>query len=477
MTRFYSIRFRLTASFLAIILAVMIIISLFLYNTLERYYMNNFADNLERSGFLASEFVAGHLRGQVDSIRLSALAENMSRQSQARIIFIDQQGIVVGDSTRVGGLLNQALEHQEVSDALNGAVSSSIVFNERIQQPVMQMAVPVQEADGNVLGAVFLSASLEDVDRILNDIRRFLFLATVLAIGIVGGGSIALARRFTGPLEKVTAAARKMSEGKLDQHIEVTSGDEIGRLADQFNVMAKRLNYYTSNLKKFAADVAHEVRTPLTTMGLLTKALKEHEMEPEQQREFITDLDNELERLTALVNDLLELSKLDKNDIDMEEVNLTQFLKDMIADYQYRFLHAGLDLQDDIPDDDSMVYAAPLQLRQVVSNLMDNALNYTPAGGAVKVSLLREKNEEVTVRISDTGCGIPEEDLNYIFERFFRVDRARSREGGGTGLGLAIVSEIIAKHGGRVWVESEEGVGSTFYFALPLANRQDVMKS
>ncbi len=468
MTRFYSIRFRLTATFLAIILAVMGIISLFFYNTLERYYMNNIEESLERSGYLASDFVVGHLRGQIDSVRLSALAEDMSRQAQARVLFTDQQGVVVGDSIRVGGLLNQALDHQDVQAALEGNVSSRVGYSERIQHQVIQVAVPVLEEGGQVTGVVLLSASLEEVYRTLYDIRRFLFLATVIAMAVVGGGSAALAHRFTGPLESLTSAARKMAEGKLDQHIEISSADEIGRLAEQFNIMAKRLSYYTNNLKKFAADVAHEVRTPLTTMGLLTKALKEHEMEADQQQEFINDLDDELERLTALVNDLLELSKLEKNDIEPEKVAFDSLLRDMIGEYQYRFLHAGLELIDNLPDEEFVLYGAPLQLRQVVSNLLDNALNYTEAGGTVTVSLEKEENELV-VKVEDTGCGIPEEDLSYIFERFFRVDRARSREGGGTGLGLAIVSEIVAKHGGRVWVESEEGVGSRFYFSLPLA--------
>ena len=469
MTGFYSIRFRLTTTFLVIILAVMLIISFFLYSTLERYYMNNFSDNLKRSGLFASEFVVGHLRGQVDSVRLSAIAENMSRQSEARVIFTDRQGVVVGDSLRIGGLLNQGLDHEDVRTALNGTVSSSTSYNDSIQQQVVQMAVPVKEDDDTIIGVVFLSASLEGVNRILEDIRRFLFFSTVLAMAVVGGGSVILARRFTSPLEELTAAARKMAEGKLDQHIEFSSGDELGRLAEQFNLMAKKLNYYTGNLKKFAADVAHEVRTPLTTMGLLTKALKEHEMEPEQSKEFIDDLDNELERLTALVNDLLELSKLEKNNIEREDVNLNLFLRSMIGENQYRFIRANVDLSDDIPEQGYVVCVAPLQLRQVVGNLLDNALNYTPSGGEVSVSLYREGTDAV-VKVEDTGCGIPEEDLNYIFERFFRVDRARSREGGGTGLGLAIVSEIIAKHSGRVWVESEEGQGSRFYFALPLVD-------
>lgn len=467
MIRFYSIRFRLTATFLAIILAVMIIISFFLFNTLELYYMNNLEESLERSGLLASEFVAGHLRGQVDSVRLSTLAENMSRQAQARVIFTDQQGIVVGDSMRIGGLLNQTLENELVKNALEGNVNSSLGYSESIQHQVIYMAVPVEEADNTVTGVVFLSTSLEDVDRTLDDIRRFLFLATILAMAVVGGGSVALARRFTGPLEGLTEATRKMAEGKLDQQIDFSSGDEIGRLAEQFNIMARRLDYYTSNLKKFAADVAHEVRTPLTTMSLLTKALKEHEMEPEQQKEFIEDLDSELDRLTALVSDLLELSKLEKNDIQLEGIMLDHLLRDVIGEYQYRFARAGLDLIDNISGQAVKIKGAPLQLRQVISNLLDNAMNYTSAGGTVTVTLFLEETKAIT-KIEDTGCGIPEEDLNYIFERFFRVDRARSREGGGTGLGLSIVSEIIDKHGGKVWVESEEGVGSTFYFSVPL---------
>jgi signal transduction histidine kinase len=476
MTRFYSIRFRLTAYFLAIILAVMIIISLFLYSNLENYYISNYINSLERSAYLASDFVVGQLRGQVDSVRLSTLAENMSRQSQSRVIFTDDQGLVVGDSLRVGGLLNQNLEHKDLKQALQGTTSYSIVYNENIDIDTMQMAVPVIEPDGTINGAVFLSASLEEVYHILYDIRRYLFLATLLAMAVVGGGSIILARRFTGPLEQLTLATKKMAEGNLDQHIDFTSGDEIGRLAEQFNIMARKLSYYTNNLKKFAADVAHEVRTPLTTMTLLTKALKEHEMEPEQRKDFINDLDGELERLIALVNDLLELSKLEKNNIEFQEVEFNAFVRNIIGENQYRYSRAGLELLDNIPEEIIVVKGAPLQLRQIIGNLLDNAYNYTPAGGTVSVTLFREGLEAITM-VEDTGCGIPEDDLSFVFERFFRVDRARSREGGGTGLGLAIVSEIVAKHGGRVWVESEVDTGSRFMFALPLVLESHVSKS
>ena len=476
MTRFFSIRFKLTASFLVIILAVMVIISIFLYNFLESYYLSNFADTLERSGLLAANFVTGQLTGQVNSLRLSVLAENLSRQSQARVLFLSSDSLVVGDSTRVGGLLNQTLEQEDVLAALKGRLSSSVAFSEKSGQKVMQMAVPVAEDDNLVTGVVFLSSSLEEVYHTLYDIRRFLFISTVLAMAVVGTGSVILARRFTGPIEELTQAAHKMAEGKLDQHIEVRSGDEIGRLAEQFNLMAKRLNYYTSNLKKFVADVAHEVRTPLTTMSLLTGALKDHEMEPAQRREFVDDLDHELERMVALVNDLLELSKLEKEQIALEEIDLGSLLVNILEESHYRFARAGLELAAEFEEADFLVQAAPFQLRQVLVNLLDNALKYTDPGGRVTVALSRENNEAV-VMVEDTGSGIPQDDLNFIFERFFRVDQDRSREKGGTGLGLAIVSEIMTRHNGRVWAKSEEGKGSKFFFALPLLNKKDVKKA
>jgi len=469
MTGFYTIRFKLTAIFLFIILAVMIINSFYLYSNLEQYYMKNLSDNLQRFGFLASDFVVGHIRGQIDYVLLSSIAENLSRQAQARVIFINQQGTVVGDSEKIGGLLNQPLEHENVQAALTGTVSSNISYSERIQHQVMQMAVPVKDLEDDVIGVVLLSASLESVYQTLNDIRRYLYYSTVWALLVVGGGSVLLARRFTNPIEELTEAARLMADGKLEQHIEFSSNDEIGRLANQFNHMANRLNYYTGNLKKFAADVAHEVRTPLTTMGLLVKALKEHDLNKEEQEEFIGDLDNELDRLTALVQDLLELSKLDKISPEPEDIRLDMLIKSFVKNNSLRFKQAGITLTVNLEEEPIIVCGMPSQLWQVLGNLVDNALNYTQQGGSVAFSLYRQGLEAV-FSIEDTGCGIPQKDIPYIFERFFRVDPARSREKGGTGLGLAIVSEIITKHGGRVWVKSIEGSGSSFFFSLPFKN-------
>jgi signal transduction histidine kinase len=470
---FHSIRSRLTVTFLAIIAAVMIITSLFLYNLLERYFFNSMLESLTRSGFEASRNVAGHLREQTDTVRLSAYAESASRLAGARVIFINRQGAVIADSVRVGGLLGQTLDREEIATALVGEVGSSILVSERTGQRVMQVAVPILEEGSDPLGVVFLSASLqeiyggEQVRGILEDLRRYLLLATLIAVAVVGGGSVVLARRFTGPLEVLAKAARRMGEGDLDQQIEVSSRDEIGHLAEQFNLMASRLNYYTSNLKHFASNVSHELRTPLTSLSLIAKSMKDYEMDLEQQQEFLEDMDQELDRLIALVHDLLELTKLEEGKQQHDTFCLVELLRELTAQLDPRFDRQDIRLITDLPSHPVWVDGSPPQLRQVVHNLLDNALKYTSAGGWVRISLWQD-NEEVGVKVEDTGSGIPERDLPNVFERFYRVDQARTREMGGTGLGLAIVKETISAHGGRIWVESEEGKGSAFYFTLPV---------
>ncbi len=472
MFRFRTIRSRLTVTFLLVILAVMLFVGFILDQLMEDYYIKSLKDNLIRSGTLAGQFVAGQLKEQVDPVRLSWLAENFSRQMNARVIFVNNKGIVIGDSVRVGGLLGQLIDRDELTAAFAGETGISIQYSELSKQKVMQVALPVQEEEGELVGAVFLSASLQEIDRIIADIRGFLTLATLLAAVLTGIGAVFLARRFTGPLELLTEAAESMAEGKLEQRISVKSVDEIGRLADRFNLMAEQLNYYTKNLRNFVANVAHELRTPLASLSLLTKSLKDYEMEPEQRQEFLDDLDHEMDRLIALVRDLLELTTLEGGETRQEQFALDEMVRDLIRQAVPRFDRQDIRLLSDLPAGEFLVSGSRLQLRQVLHNLLDNALKYTPSGGWVKVTLWREE-EVAGAKIEDTGCGIPEKDLPFIFERFFRVDRARSREMGGTGLGLAIVKETVEAHGGRVWVESKEGEGSAFCFTLPLL-RKDV---
>lgn len=221
---------------------------------------------------------------------------------------------------------------------------------------------------------------------------------------------------------------------------------------------------------EFVANVSHELKTPVTAVkGFAETLLSGALYNFRAAEEFVNIIYEEAERLSRLIHDLLELSKIESKGfrLRIEPVELDREITRIVDKLKPQFIKKGLALSTDLPPEPVIVKADRDQIEQVLLNLLDNSLKYTPSGGEVEVSLRREGNEAV-VAVRDTGIGIPREDLPRIFERFYRVDKARSRKLGGTGLGLSIVKHIVEAHRGRVWVESELGKGSTFYFSLPL---------
>jgi len=223
--------------------------------------------------------------------------------------------------------------------------------------------------------------------------------------------------------------------------------------------------------RDFIASISHDLRTPLTNMRAITDTLKGGAIDDEKvARDFLNRIDAEVERMTQIVLELLQMSRIEAGSLrlKLEAVDLSVIVRDiterlkLLADRQK--LTIAVDTNENLP----LVRADGEQVQQVLVNLLHNAIKFTPAGGSVTISTSSDA-ESVTVGVSDTGIGISREDLPHIFERFYKADKARA--GGGTGLGLAIAREIIELHGGRIWVESKEGKGSTFSFSLPLQNK------
>jgi two-component system, OmpR family, phosphate regulon sensor histidine kinase PhoR len=223
--------------------------------------------------------------------------------------------------------------------------------------------------------------------------------------------------------------------------------------------------------KDFVANVSHELRTPLSVIkGYIETLVDGHRDMPIEQREkFLATIQRHTERLNSLLEDLLTLSRLESINpgLRRESLDLPGLIGDIVEDYRARPAAAGHKLNFAPDQVVERVLADPLKVTQVLENLIDNALKYTPKGSVIEISVL-QRESEIEVRVADTGPGIPESDLPHIFERFYRVDKGRSREKGGTGLGLSIVKHIVQLHGGRVWAESQVGKGTTFFFSLPL---------
>jgi signal transduction histidine kinase len=283
-----------------------------------------------------------------------------------------------------------------------------------------------------------------------------LFLARLLAIGM------------TKPLRDMAAATNRMAQGDYSVRVETASRDEVGQLAAAFNRMSGELADVERLRRDLVANVSHELKTPLSALRAHLENLQDGVERPDPQT--LQVMLQQTDRLGRLVDQLLDLSRLESGDVPLEpeSVRLGPLVDQVLHEVGVSSGASGVHLESRVGDDLPAVWADRERVHQVLLNLLDNAVRFTPPGGDVTVSADRE-NGHMAVSVTDTGPGIPPEHLPRLFERFYRVDPARSRGDGGTGIGLAIARSVVEAHGGRIWAESEEGRGSTFTFELPVA--------
>jgi two-component system OmpR family sensor kinase len=296
----------------------------------------------------------------------------------------------------------------------------------------------------------------------------FLLLVPIaLAVSIFGG--LALAHKSLQPVDEITTRARRITAENLDQTLPVRNvNDEIGRLTATFNDMIQRLHDSFAQVRQFSADASHELRTPLTVMrGEIELALR-GKLRPQQYRTVLESSLEEILRMTSITDNLLLLAKAEQGTLDVHfsEVNLQSLVDELYEDSEVlaEQKHIAVSLQENAP---ITIVGDRDRLRQLFLNLVDNAIKYTPEGGAVTLATRRQDGTAL-FQIHDTGIGIPPGDVEKIFNRFYRVDKARSREQGGTGLGLSIAKWIAELHRGTITVTSEVNKGSTFTVTLPL---------
>ncbi|CUS99839.1 sensor histidine kinase [Candidatus Chrysopegis kryptomonas] len=307
---------------------------------------------------------------------------------------------------------------------------------------------------------------IDEIDHALANLFRILVLLipVALLISIVGG--IFLAGRSLKPVDDIVKTAREITAGNLSRRIpEPRSNDEIARLIKTLNDMIDRLEKSFERMKQFSADVSHEFKTPLTIIrGEIELALSGNKRANELKKTLVNILD-EVVRLSNMVDDLLTLYKSDVGQIkfDFKEIELDVLLKDLLDDVAVLAEGSGVKIKVGKLEK-AVVSGDEMRLKQLFLNLIDNAIKYNKIGGEVLISV-ENKNGFVEVSISDTGIGIPDEEINLIFERFYRVDKARSR--GGVGLGLSIAKWIVESHNGKIEVESKLGQGSKFKVILP----------
>ncbi len=300
-----------------------------------------------------------------------------------------------------------------------------------------------------------------------NEAQMYAALAAILAALVVG---LYFSRRVIAPVRVLSSATQRIADGRYDERVQVHGSDELAQLAARFNQMAQKLDQIESMRRRLIGDVSHELRTPLTAIKGSMEGLMDGVLPPTDETYQL--IHGEADRLNRLVDDLQELSRVEARayELDIRPIDVSALGRSVAkrlmpqADSKEIALH--LELAPDLP----RVLADEDRAVQVLTNLTGNALQYTPGGGRVSI-VAKRSNGEVQISVRDTGIGIPPEHLAHIFDRFYRVDKSRSRRaGGGSGIGLTIAKALVEAQGGRLWAESAgEGQGSTFTFALPAA--------
>ncbi|NOH01208.1 MAG: heavy metal sensor histidine kinase [Chloroflexi bacterium] len=327
---------------------------------------------------------------------------------------------------------------------------------------------PVLDSTGQVIGWLEAAQSLETVDKTLDDLTSQLLLGIPLLLLLAGAGGYFLANRALSPVEQITNAAQSINLQDLSRRIHYQGAmDEVGRLARTFDQMLARLQDSFERERRFTSDAAHELRTPLTVLKGQIEVTLNRARSSAEYEDKLRELLEQVERLIRLSNALLFLSRSDQNRVDLKpaDVNLTGLLGVLIEQFQPIADKKNLRISTHLADELSVRGDNDLLIR-LFMNLLENAVRYTPADGEVQVSAGGEAGR-VRVEVHNSGEGISSEHLPHLFERFYRVDEARSSRSGGSGLGLAIAYEIVRLHGGEIAAHSEPGRGVTFTVYLP----------
>ena len=359
-----------------------------------------------------------------------------------------------------------------ISEAIIKCLKGEGASNSLKDAGYIEIIVPIEdkgEERNRVVGAMLTSVSTDSIMSGYEYIQSRAFLLEILAMVVIFGFALLLSRKMLKPFEKITDAINDVKNGFTDEAISVTDYIETEHIGDAFNQMMGRMKVLDDSRQEFVSNVSHELKTPLASMKVLADSLLTQEDVPaELYREFMTDIAAEIDRENKIITDLLSLVKMTRTaaDIDVEVVDINAVLELLMKRLGPIASRAEVKL---ILESRRPVSAEvdEVKLTLALSNLVENAIKYNIKGGWVKV-ILDADHQYFSVEVSDSGVGIPQESIEHIYERFYRVDKSHSKEIGGTGLGLAITRSVILMHRGSITVSSEEGIGTVFLVKIPL---------
>ena len=461
MSFIHTIKFRFTIWYLLVLAVLLTALSAGVYFYLSRSLYQHLDDSLELRSTQLVSFPA-----ILESISQGEFQEELG-EIVILCFYADNQSV---EWSPPG--INIPLSDKFLSQAIAGTGLFTTIQTAE-DEGLRLLAIPVNLGPPGPTPSIppsllIIARSTKQIDQALHGLVRTLVIAVPLALALAAGGGIFLARRALKPVDKIAQTAQKIGEGDLSQRINVNTKDELGRLAATLNEMIGRLEKAFQRQKQFTSDASHELRTPLAVIEAESTLALQKQRPPSDYRQSLEIVSREARQMSSLIDQLLTLARADagKEQWNFAEVELGKLVTNLSTDIEVLCEEKGLSFQLG-QTQDLVVKGDEARLRELFMNLLDNAIRYTSAPGTVSLSFRRE-GQMAVVAITDTGVGIPAEDIPFIFERFYRVDKSRSHAEGGSGLGLAICRHIAETHGGKIEVESQVGAGSTFSVWLPL---------
>lgn len=415
----------------------------------------DFANRIQNTGYLTNTTQA----------ELSAAMDTAAQIYDGRILVVNSELQIVKDT--FGREEGRTMISEEVVQSLRGKDLSYRFFYEDITEIIFQ----VRDSLGTtVLGSVIFIYQNPENMGLADDISQNSFLLTSILVGVALCAILIAAAKMVFPLKKLAFSLQQLADGDLEEKIDVTGNYEVETIVDSVNHMLNDMRNTEQRRQEFVSNVSHELKTPLTSMKVLAESLVGQQGVPEElYQEFLHDINSEIDRENEIITDLLNIVRLDRKEGEMQiaQVSINELLeivmrrlrpiaKDRNVEMVFESFRSVLAEVDEV------------KMSLVFTNLIENSIKYNKDGGMVKVSLNAD-HRYFYVKVEDTGIGIPEDAKKYIFDRFYRVDKARSRETGGTGLGLAIAKSAVMMHKGNIKVSGKEGEGSVFVVRIPLS--------
>ena len=447
--------------YVAITFVVLVILNIYCSASCKRlFYQSKESAMVEKAQLAATKI------STLDVLTPSGVAEvvgQMSSLKVTRLIITDHVGVVIYDSNQ-----ENTVGQRNTQDAIVKSLECYDVFNWSYHDGVMrsEAATPIMSY-GSTAGCVYMMEIDAELGALMKSLHLTILTITLVLELLVIVFSIVFSYTFSKRLNRITNSLRIIQEGDYSHKVVMDGHDELRLLGDEFNDLTERLQTSENKRRQFVSDASHELKTPLASIKLLSDSILQNDMDIATIREFVGDIGDEADRLTRMTQKLLDLTRSENNQNDALEIiymapTVERVVRMLSTQAQRYGIEIILDLSNDTP-----ILIREDDLYQIIFNLVENGIKYNQPNGKLTISLSRSEEYGI-LKVSDTGTGIPEDSLPHIFERFYRVDKARSRASGGSGLGLSIVRNMVLRNQGQIHVESTFGLGSVFTLEFPI---------